>query len=60
MSYEQLIAIRQEAVEIRRADKAREVVDCPVCGELLQVNSRGVKNCPLGHFTTAAKTHGEL
>lgn len=27
-----------------------EVVACPRCGSLLQVNSAGVKNCPMGHW----------
>ena len=27
-----------------------EVVACPKCGALLDVNQAGVKNCPMGHF----------
>lgn len=47
-----LLAILKEAREIREQDRQRErdPVDCPVCGEVLQVNSRGIKNCPLGHY----------
>lgn len=48
-----LLAIIKEAEQIRREDDARPLVDCPLCGNVLDVNARGEKNCDVGHFTTA-------
>lgn len=56
MSYEQLLNITKEAREMRREDDERELVDCPVCGEVLDENKDGWKNCPLGHFRAAPGT----
>jgi uncharacterized C2H2 Zn-finger protein len=56
MSYEQLIAITQEAKLMRREDKERELVDCPLCGAILDENKDGVKNCGMGHFRAPAGT----
>lgn len=47
-----LRSIIEEARQIEREDRMRPEVDCPICGEVLQVNSRGVGNCPMGHYTT--------
>lgn len=61
MSWNELIAIKQEARDIRREDDEREVIDCPLCGTLLDENERGEKNCPLGHYRTPARqTYGDL
>lgn len=60
MSWEQLQAITEEAKLLRREDKQRELVSCPICGDILEENSDGLKNCPMGHFRTRARTHGEL
>jgi len=39
---------------VREAQKIAETepleVACPLCGEVLDVNKAGVKNCPLGHY----------
>jgi hypothetical protein len=35
---------------MREEDNVRPLVECPNCGEPLQTNSRGVKNCPSGDF----------
>ena len=47
-------AILDEARQIERDEKSRALVDCPVCGTPLDTNSRGQKNCPLGHFEAPA------
>jgi hypothetical protein len=52
MSWAQLIAITQEAKQIRREDDAAEVVACPYDGEPLKENSRGVLRCPFGDYET--------
>lgn len=44
------LAIIKEAREIDEQDKARPLVDCPVCGTRLDKNSRGAVNCPMGHY----------
>lgn len=43
-------AIVQEARALEEAERARPLVDCPVCGEVLKRNKRGAVSCPLGHF----------
>lgn len=45
-----LLAIIKESRRIAEEDRAHPLVDCPVCGEVLQKNSRGAVNCPLGHY----------
>lgn len=49
-------AIAREARALEREEraKARTPVDCPVCGEPLDVNPRGVRNCPHGHYQVRA------
>ena len=32
------------------AENPPPVVACPRCGTVLQTNSAGVKNCPMGHW----------
>lgn len=49
-------AIVEEAREIEREERAHQLVDCPLCGEPLDENSRGELNCPLGHFRVAGGT----
>ena len=53
MSFDQLIAIRNEARELRRADEQRPLVACPIDGSLL-VFRNGVANCPMGNWTSRA------
>lgn len=50
MSFAELIAIKEEAKQICAEDRAKPLVDCPICGEVLQENSKSVVDCPLGHF----------
>lgn len=45
-----LLAIIKDERKRREQDASRPIVDCPICGEILQKNSRGAVNCPLGHF----------
>ena len=49
MSWTQLIAIREEQRQVAADEKLAPLVDCPVCGEILDVRD-GTYNCPLGHF----------
>ena len=42
--------IVKEARAIDEATKNRPLIDCPVCGEPLQKNSRGQVNCVYAHF----------
>lgn len=60
MSWNELISITEEAKLLRKEDRQRELTTCPICGDVLDVNKDDVRNCPMGHFTTRAKTHGEL
>jgi hypothetical protein len=52
MSWEQLIAITKEVRQIAEEDKRKPLLDCPNCGWPLEVNAKGVKNCPMGDFRT--------
>jgi len=56
VSFAQLIAIRDQAKQMRAEDKAAPLVACPVCGHKLDENSRGAVNCPLGHFRQQGRT----
>lgn len=60
MSWAQLQAIVEEMKQASADEKARPLITCPICSETLDRNSKGEANCPLGHFRTTAKTHGEL
>ena len=51
MSWDQLIAIRKEARQLRRADEDRPLVECPIDGTPLQFRN-GIGDCPMGNFTT--------
>lgn len=43
-------AILTEAEQIAADVRSRPDVDCPVCGNRLDVNARGVRNCDVGHY----------
>lgn len=45
-----LRGIVEEAKQLARDERAKPLIDCPVCGEPLDKNERGAVNCPLGHF----------
>jgi len=50
MPWEQLQAILKANAESARAEAAKPPVACLRCGAILDVNRRGVRNCPLGHY----------
>ena len=50
MSWDQLKAITDEAKAVRQKQMSEPPVACPIDGEPLEINSRGVRNCPLGNF----------
>ena len=57
MSWESLKAINDEARAMRAEDKAKPIVDCPICGFTLEEN-KGVFNCPMGHFRQRGAQRG--
>lgn len=44
--------IANEARVLEEQDKAKPLVLCPICGNVLDVNARGEKNCDVGHYRT--------
>ncbi len=54
-----LRGIVEEAKQIAETDRARPLIDCPICGTRLQRNARGEGDCPLGHYRTTAQTWGD-
>ncbi|MCJ7510769.1 MAG: hypothetical protein MUP14_07785 [Dehalococcoidia bacterium] len=57
MSNEQLVAILQEARQMRAEDKERALVECPICGGPLDYRPRdGTYNCRMGYFATRKAT----
>lgn len=50
MSWEQLQNIAQEAREEHMRELNEPPVACPFDGEPLDINDRGVRNCPLGNY----------
>lgn len=48
-------AILREARALDEAQRAKPLIDCPVCGEPLKENARGEVNCPLGHFRASSR-----
>ena len=50
MSWDQLKAIADEARQAKRDAESTPPTACPIDGEPLDINSRGVRNCPLGNF----------
>ncbi len=55
MSWAQLQTIREEQRQAAEDERNASLVDCPICGELLDVRD-GIYNCPLGHFRTSKAT----
>lgn len=53
-----LLMFLEEARLKRIEDEARPLLDCPVCGNPLDINARGVRNCDVGHFRTDRTTVG--
>lgn len=50
MSWAQLKSILDENKAEARQTASAPPTSCPVCGDLLEVNQRGERNCPLGHY----------
>lgn len=50
MSWEQLQAILAEAKAEEERTRREVPVACPICGEILEVNDRGERNCDAGHY----------
>ncbi len=49
MSFAELIAIKAEARQMAKEDREKPIVECPLCGELLQIRGE-IRDCPWGHF----------
>lgn len=47
-------AILKEAQQIEEEERAKPIVDCPVCGTPLDKNARGEVNCPMGHYRASS------
>ena len=55
MSWQQLIAIKKEAQDLRKQDREAPLVECPYDGTTL-VWRNGVANCPMGDYRTRRTT----
>lgn len=49
-------AIIDEAKQLDEERRREPLVTCPVCGTVLDENSRGEKSCPMGHGRWPAGT----
>tara|TARA_R110000765_G_scaffold111044_3_gene202605 strand:- start:789 stop:950 length:162 start_codon:yes stop_codon:yes gene_type:complete len=52
MSWVQLESIIKQNKQIVTQQSNAQPVACPIDGAMLQINSKNVRNCPLGNFTT--------
>lgn len=52
-------ALMTQASTERKEWSDQPLIDCPVCGEVLDVRPNGLKNCPLGHYRTRAATKAQ-
>ena len=59
MSWEQLLAIRDEGREEVLKERSAPLVDCPVCGMLVEWRD-GIANCKMGHWRSAGATKGSV
>jgi hypothetical protein len=50
MPWEQLQAILKENRTVRTLENREPPVACPIDGSILEVNSRGHRNCPMGNY----------
>uniref|UniRef100_A0A6M3XME8 Uncharacterized protein n=1 Tax=viral metagenome TaxID=1070528 RepID=A0A6M3XME8_9ZZZZ len=50
MPYEQLKAILDTNRTTKAIEDAEPPVACPYCGEVLDVNPNGIRNCPMGDY----------
>lgn len=46
--------IVEQAKRDAEEDARKELVLCPICGNVLDENDRGEKNCDVGHFRTGS------
>lgn len=53
MSYYDLLAIRDEAKLLADEQRRQPVLACPIDGEPLKFNSKGIGNCPFGNYRTS-------
>lgn len=51
MSWEQLSAIIQQNKQQAQQERQQPPVACPIDGSILDINARGMRNCPMGNFT---------
>ena len=51
-------ALRTQARNEQQEWREQPLVDCPVCGTVLDVRADGLKNCPLGHYRTRSSNKG--
>ena len=50
MSWEQLKNIKAQAIADSKKPEVKVPEMCPVDGTRLNVNSKGIRDCPLGNF----------
>lgn len=50
MGWETLADIKAQAVADSRKPDVKVPVSCPIDGELLDVNSKGQRECPMGNY----------
>lgn len=50
MSFDQLKTILDAEKQRARELDIERPSSCPICGEPLEANSKGVLNCPAGHY----------
>lgn len=55
-----LLALLKDSQRMRAEDAARPLVACPICGNRLEINERGERNCDVGHFRTDRTTVGGM
>lgn len=61
MSFQELIAIRDEARQMAQEDQAKPMVDCPIDGATLQFNpKRNIWNCPMGNYSISGGAGGAV
>jgi hypothetical protein len=51
--YRQII---EEARQLEQEQRAKPLVDCPICGAVLVYSEkRGLVSCPMGHYRVAGR-----
>ena len=58
MSWQQLLNITKEARQIHAEEKAKQIIECPFDGSILESNGVWL-NCPMGNYRVrVGATHG--